>query len=529
MDEVKTIRNGEQLNILLAGHIDSNNAAQTEAEILPMLSDPEIREVTVDGAKLDYISSAGLRVLLKMRKANNKMSFINASSEIYEILEMTGFTEMINVEKAYREVSVDGCEVIGHGANGTLYRIDQDNVVKVYKNADALEDIKNEREMAKTALVLGIPTAIPYDVVKVNNTFGSVFELLNASSFAEILKNKPEKTDWCVREFTNMLNRIHGTLVPKGKLSDIRVTALGWAEFMQEYLPQELYEKLLRLVQDIPHDDHMIHGDYHIKNLELQNDEILLIDMDTLAVGNPIFELASMYNAFIGYGECDSSRVSDFLGISYEESKDFFYKVLASYLATDDEEEISGVLDKARIIGYTRMIRREVRRGGMKEEERKRSIDLWTQELTELLRRVDSLQFIRNVITVDAKKENLDDIMKFVDKHLEMLGCDPVNQIRIETAVEEIYVNIASYAYPHAIGQAAIYAKALKDPRGIEVCFRDQGVPFDPLAREDPDVTLKAEDRKIGGLGIYMVKNSMDQVSYEYSDGMNVLRFRKFF
>lgn len=529
MDEVKSIRNGELLTIEMKGHVDSNNAAQTEAAILPLLSDPEIREVTIDGAKLDYISSAGLRVLLKMRKANNKISFINVSSEIFEILEMTGFTEMIHVEKAYREVSVDGCEVIGHGANGTLYRIDQDNVVKVYKNADALEDIKNEREMAKTALVLGIPTAIPYDVVKVNDSFGSVFELLNASSFAEILRNKPEKTDWCVREFTDMLNRIHGTLVPHGKLSDIRVTALGWAEFMKDHLPREAYEKLLRLVGEIPQDDHMIHGDYHIKNLELQNDEILLIDMDTLAVGNPIFEIASMYNAFVGYGEYDNERISEFLGISYEASKDFLHKVLVCYLATDDEEEISEVLDKARIIGYTRMIRREIRRGGLEDEERKKSIDLWEQELLELLGRVDSLQFIRNVLTVDAKKENLDDIMKFVDKHLEMLGCDPVNQIRIETAVEEIYVNIASYAYPNAVGQAAIYAKALKDPRGIEICFRDQGVPFDPLAREDPDVTLKAEDRNIGGLGIYMVKNSMDQVSYEYCDGKNVLKFRKFF
>lgn len=529
MDEVKAIRNGEQLTIELNGHVDSNNAAEVETELLPQLSDPEIREVTIDGAKLDYISSAGLRVLLKMRKANNRMSFINVSSEIFEILEMTGFTEMIHVEKAYREVSVDGCEVIGHGANGTLYRIDQDNVVKVYKNADALEDIKNEREMAKIALVLGIPTAIPYDVVKVNDHFGSVFELLNASSFAEILKNHPEKTDWCVREFTNMLNRIHGTLVPHGKLSDIRVTALGWVEFMKEYLPQEAFEKLLRLVREIPQDDHMIHGDYHIKNLELQNDEILLIDMDTLAVGNPIFELASMYNAFVGYGEYDNRRISEFLGIPYEVSKDFFHKVLVRYLATDDEEEIGRVLDKARTIGYLRMIRREVRRGGLEDEERKKSIDLWKQELLELLERMDSLQFIRNVLTVDAKKENLDDIMKFVDKHLEMAGCDPVNQIRIETAVEEIYVNIASYAYPNTLGQAAIYAKALKNPRGIEICFRDQGVPFDPLAREDPDITLKAEDRNIGGLGIYMVKNSMDQVSYEYSDGKNVLKFRKFF
>ena len=205
--------------IELKGRIDSSNAVQVEQRIQEQIKKENPAHLVLDAYGLEYISSAGLRILLHIRRSHPDLCIVNVCPEVYEILEMTGFTEMMTVEKAYREVSVEGCEEIGRGANGKLYRIGLDTVVKVYKNADALEDIRHEREMAKMALILGIPTAISYDVVKVGNSYGSVFELLNARSFAKILAREPEKLDWCVQEFVNMLKKIHGTRVPAGKLS----------------------------------------------------------------------------------------------------------------------------------------------------------------------------------------------------------------------------------------------------------------------------------------------------------------------
>ena len=321
------------------------------------------------------------------------MRITGVSSNVYEILDVTGFTEMMPVEKAYRVVSVEGCEEIGRGANGTIYRIDQDNVVKVYNNADALADIQHEREVAKLALILGIPTAISYDVVRVGESYGSVFELLNARSFSTILANDPGQMDWCVREYVALLKKIHGTLVPAGKLPDMRETALGWARFMGEHLPSEAGKKLLALVEAVPHDDHMIHGDYHTKNVELQNDEVLLIDMDTLAVGHPIFELASMFNALVGYAEADHGIIQRFLGFPYEVGAAFWRKSLAAYLGTEDEAVIRQVEDKARVLGYTRMIRRAIRRKGLETEAGRAEIALWKEQLLALLDAVDELTF----------------------------------------------------------------------------------------------------------------------------------------
>lgn len=529
------VENGRIL-INLSGRIDSGNAADIEHEIMEIAQSAPADPVEIDAQELEYVSSAGLRILLRVKKAHADMTIRNVNSEVYEILDMTGFTQMMNVEKAYRMVSVDGCEVIGQGANGTIYRIDQDNVVKVYNNADALEDIQHEREVARLALVLGIPTAISYDVVRVGDSYGSVFELLNARSFSKILAQEPDQLDWCVREYVDLLKKIHSTEVPDGDLPDMRQTAISWAEFMKEYLPAAEGDKLFKLISAIPRDDHMIHGDYHTKNLELTGDEVLLIDMDTLAVGHPVFELGSMYNAFIGFSEYDHSIVKNFLGFDLETAKVFWRKTLQRYLDTTDEEHIKKIEDKARIVGYTRLIRRSIRRGGLEDSEKKAEIDLWTSNLIELLHQVDSLVFTVREIEVDALKDNLNTVTQCVESTLESADCPMKLQMQILLAVEEIFVNIANYAYEPGTGKAQMRIDVVDQdeqggPQGktVTITFKDQGMKYNPLAKEDPDVTLPAVKRKVGGLGVFLVKNIMDDVQYEYVNNSNILTMIKHF
>ena len=392
MKEVRVEINDGMINVWLSGHIDSANAEEVKSELFGKIGDAA-GPVTVDASGLEYISSAGLRILLQLRKKHAELHITDVSPEVYEIFDVTGFTQMMDVSRAYKKVSIDGCEVIGKGANGTIYRIDKDNVVKVYNNADALEDIQHEREVARLALILGIPTAISYDIVKVGDSYGSVFELLNARSFSKILETEPERIDWCVSEYVELLHKIHDTEIPEGKLPDMKKTALGWAKFMKDHLPEETGSKLVKLVEDVPYSNHMIHGDYHTKNVELTNDEVLLIDMDTLAVGDPVFEFASIYNALIGFYELNHDGVVEFQGFSYDTSVTFWNKVMAAYAGTDDAAVIESLSDRARIIGYTRLIRRSIRRGGLEDPQRKKEIDHWTEELIGLVSRIDCLSY----------------------------------------------------------------------------------------------------------------------------------------
>lgn len=532
---MKIDRDNDILTASLEGRIDSGNSSDVENKIREAIGDSKPASVVLDASALEYISSAGLRVILRLRKDHPSLRVINVSPEVYEVFEMTGFTEMMTVEKAYRQVSIEGCEEIGRGANGTIYRIDKDNVVKVYKNADALDDIQHEREVARLALILGIPTAISYDVVRVGDSYGSVFELLNATSFSKMIANEPDKIDWCVQEYVKMLKLIHSTLVPEGKLPDMKETVVGWAKFMQDYLPEDAAKKLLAMVEAVPHNDHMIHGDYHTKNLELQDDEVLLVDMDTLAVGDPVFELASMFNAYAGFFEIDHEAIKAFQGFDLDTATEFWQKTLRAYLETDDEEVVRSVEDKARIVGYTRLIRRSIRRGGLEDPARKAEIDLWTKELIELLGKYDTLLFdvdleekkVKNELDIEAIEENLSTVTAFVDERLEKVGCSMKAQMQIDLAVEEIFINIAKYAYYPDKGRATVRVEVNDEPVQVKITFLDHGKPYDPLAKEDPDVTLSAADRPVGGLGVFMVKQSMDDVKYEYKDGANILTLTK--
>ena len=128
----------------------------------------------------------------------------------------------------------------------------------------------------------------------------------NDRSFSATLAIEPEQLDLCVEESVKMLKETHGTLVPSGKLPDMRERALSWAECLQSVLPGEAGGKLLRLFRAVPHDDHLIHGDYRARNQGPQSKEALTIDMDTPAVGNPVFELASMYDALAG--DCEREK-----------------------------------------------------------------------------------------------------------------------------------------------------------------------------------------------------------------------------
>ena len=130
-------------------------------------------------------------------------------------------------------------------------------------------------------------------------------------------------------------------------------------------------------------------------------------------------------------------------------------------------------------------------------------------------------------LTIAATVENIEVVTAFVDEQLEALDCPMRAQMQIDIAIDELFSNIAHYAYTPEIGQATVRVEVVNDPLAVIITFIDKGVPYDPLAKADPDTTLSAEDRAIGGLGIYMVKKSMDKITYEYKDGQNILAIKK--
>ena len=379
------------LYIALEGRIDASNAAQAEEKIFGIKNENPGKHTVVDADNLEYISSAGLRVILRLRKEEPKLAIINVAPDVYEVFDMTGFTDMVTVEKAYQRMSVEGCEFIAKGANGAVYRYDDETIVKTYFAKDALPEIKQERENARRAFVLGINTAIPYGIVRVGDGYGTVTELLNATSVTKLIRQNPDDMTEAVKYYVDMLKSIHAVEVEDGEVPDMKEIALDWARFVTAHIPEEQGRKLISLIEAVPKQNTLMHGDYHTNNVMVQNGEPLLIDMDTLCMGHPVFELASMYNAFLGFSELDPEDVMRFMGYTRETSERFWNTSLKLYLETDDEKYCKQIEDKARVIGYVRMLRRALRRPDDADSPAK--IAHYKKMLALLLEKTDSLCF----------------------------------------------------------------------------------------------------------------------------------------
>lgn len=376
------------LYINIDGRIDATNAPEFEEKINEVIKTNQEMHTVLDADNLEYISSAGLRVLLRLRKSDPDLAIINVSPEVYSVFEMTGFTDMMKIEKTYPRINLDGCEFIAKGANGAVYRYDNETIVKQYFNRDALPEIMQERENSRRAFVLGVNTAIPYGIVRIGDGYGSLTELLNATSVTKLIKANPNDFSQSIAYFVDTMKEIHSTEVEAGALPDFKKWVLEWADFLTGYLSDEQAQKMRTLIEGIPDSNNMIHGDYHSNNVMVQNGEPILIDMDTLAVGHPILELGSTFNAYIGFSELDKTQVESFLGIDSETAQRFWRLSLARYLGTDDESVIDDVENKAKVIGYMRLLRRCLRRDGDEA-----TVNHYRTRLIDVLDKVDTLVF----------------------------------------------------------------------------------------------------------------------------------------
>lgn len=377
------------LVITLPNRIDSSNANEVGCELEDILATKTSEKVVFDATPLTYISSAGLRVILKCKKKENCLKIINVSSEVYEIFEMTGFTEIIEIEKAYRVMNVDGCEVIGKGAKGIVYRYNSDTVLKVYNNANSIDAIKNERRLAKRAFVLGIPTAISFDLVKVGDKFGTVYELLDADSFSGIIAKDSSKIVECSKAFADMLYLIHHTEVNKDELPNAKEKYYRyWSSTIYPLLDEKTKNKLEQLLKEIPEPSMMLHCDYHTNNIMLQNDEPIVIDMDTLSYGHPLFDLGSICFTYKTQLIYEKEAVESFLNLPSSSISKIWEYFLPQYLRSSDEEFINNVEKKISCFSYLRFINHIAKRCSDNKDDEK--LQTLVKEFIKELEDIDS-------------------------------------------------------------------------------------------------------------------------------------------
>ena len=319
------------------GSINSANATEFGAALAALPGEAE--SVTLDIAGLDYISSAGLRVLLSLKKRCEKKPFrmINANTEVMDVFNMTGFSEIMEIEPACRKISIDGCEVIGRGACGECYRIDDETIIKLYYDNTDIEWIEHEKSLAKKAFVMGIPTAISYDIVEANGRKGVVYELIKSKTLGELIRADHTKLDEYVKMYADTCKRVHTIHTSDPEIPSFKEANRADIAKVTGITDEER-QYLNRFLDLVPEADVCIHGDLNINNIMVQGDECCLIDMGELSTGTPMFDISRILFSMV-YANTAPGEYNAFYKMQSSEVSEIYEKFFRGYFGCDTIEE----------------------------------------------------------------------------------------------------------------------------------------------------------------------------------------------
>lgn len=357
MEQAITLtRDGQRVILHFHTNVTSVNATEMKntADALLKGQERDVLEADLSGAQ--YFSSAGLRVLLMLSRGEKRFLVTGVCPEIYDTLSMTGFTDIMDVRRREKQLSLENAVLIGDGFNSKVYRVDDENIVKVFVNDSAEDDIRHELSLAKYALTRGIPTAISYDVVEVEGKKGVLFEMMNCGSLRDAIRDCPEDWDSHVDKYVGLIRELHSTRDSEHRLPNARERELHSLEKLKGFLNEEEFSLAQRLLDTIPESDCILHGDCHVKNIMLHNGDPVLIDLETLSHGDPVIEFANIYYAYTAFEQLWAGNDMSFFQLDADTCFRLRDEVFDRYFDGLSEEDKRQNLDRVRFLSGLRML-----------------------------------------------------------------------------------------------------------------------------------------------------------------------------
>ena len=340
MSLLNTNVSNNKLTIKMCSKIDSNNIDKIQNEINAILDSSTVLSVTINAEDLEYISSIGLRAMLSLKKRINDFKIINVSDEVYDIFDMTRFTDIMNVSKVYRNLSINNCAVLGKGACGTVYKLSDETIVKVFVSGYELEKIEKERENSRNAFKNGINTAIPFDIVKVGENYGLVYEIVNAETLKDLMLKDCSKLTYLIEIYADSVKNMHNIIFDKECYPDMKTVWTEKINNLNGVLNNDEKAAALKIISIIPDRKNFNHGDMNLSNLMIENGKAVVIDIEDAVLGHPIFDVSFIYYLLKLLPELLPSDMCKLIqGFSKEENQLMWCRFCEIYFGCNNSEE----------------------------------------------------------------------------------------------------------------------------------------------------------------------------------------------
>ena len=327
---------GDRMVVALHGRLDASSAPAVEAQLVT----DGIRELVLDFADCPFVSSCGIRTVLvahrRMANAGGRMVARSLPPAVREIFDMTGLSSIISITRPTREISIDGLELLSQGVCGECFRLDAETVVKLYREGVAPEVAEQEKRYAKAAFVMGIPTAISYDVVSCGTRSGIVFELLNAELFSSVIRRDRGNIDLHARRLSDIAKLLHAGKGDRAILTDLKDRFRDYIRQIDDVLTPEETEHMLDRLEAVPDADTCVHFDLHSSNIMVQGGELVIIDMGDFSIGSNMFDLGLIYMIY-GVPELGMCRMAT--KIETEDGLAFWNAFARHYFSDRSAEE----------------------------------------------------------------------------------------------------------------------------------------------------------------------------------------------
>lgn len=326
-----------RVTLALDGRLDIDAAPLLEEELLASTPD-----VMLDFDACDYVSSAGLRTLLAAHKSRaargGSLSLRNVPSSVQAVFEVTGLGDLFDWRPQPREISLAGLQPISKGAFGDCYRLDAETVVKLYREGIDPDVAEREKQFARAAFMLGVPTAISYDVVTCGGRTGIVYEMLEATLFSAVIRDNLDDLPRHARLLSSVAKTIHAIKGDPTVFPDIRENFRAYIEQMDFFLEPADIALLLRRLEAIPRADTCVHFDIHSSNIMLKDGEPYIIDMGDFSIGSFFFDIGLLATIY-ATPELDVCELAT--GITQQKGIELFDLFLGDYFADRPGEDLA--------------------------------------------------------------------------------------------------------------------------------------------------------------------------------------------